>query len=125
MIKAMGYSVIATFVFAGATGTGNQGSNVSQFRQIAGQVTDAEMGKAIPDVSVSLHGSKLGTKTSPNGRYALEGVPSGSGTLVFAQPCYLRTAVELEGSEDIPRRIDVGLPFNHAESAARGCRRPH
>src|SRR5687768_13468588 len=39
-------------------------------RQVSGRVTD-ETGEAIPDVSVSLRGSSIGTTTNASGNYTL------------------------------------------------------
>lgn len=52
-------------------------------KTIAGRVTDAEKGEALPGVNVLLKGSTNGTVTDVNGRYTLI-IPEGPASLVFS-----------------------------------------
>ena len=48
---------------------------------VKGRVTDAETGEPIPGVNVALEGTERGTATDADGRFRLEGVPTGRYTL--------------------------------------------
>ena len=44
---------------------------------ISGRVTDASVGSGLPDVQVTVSGTRIGALTGPNGEYMLTGVPAG------------------------------------------------
>ena len=75
-----------TALFAqGATGT------------ISGRITDASIGRGLPDAQVTVTGTRIGTITGPNGEYTLNGVPTGSRTVT----------VRRIGYQAVTRPIDV------------------
>src|SRR5436853_4838034 len=48
---------------------------------ISGRVTDASLGRGLPDVQVTVSGTRIGAITGPNGEYTLTGVPAGPRTI--------------------------------------------
>mgnify|MGYP001071398453 CR=1 FL=1 len=121
-VTVMVSGVLAALALAAYTG--GQAAGGGESLQIIGVVTEPESGRPVSGVSVYVQGTQIGTKTNAAGQYMLDAVPLGEGAVVYAQPCYRETAVRLKGSEESPLVIDVGLPFNYADSAALGCRRP-
>nr|WP_068886945.1 SusC/RagA family TonB-linked outer membrane protein [Pedobacter panaciterrae] len=73
------------------------GSAMAQDRTITGTVTDKEDGKPLPGVTVVVKGSKIGTQTSGDGKYALS-VPSGSTELTFSYLGYISQTATISGS---------------------------
>ena len=69
------YALCAVLLFFGS-------SVFAQSRTITGTVTD-DAGNPLPDVSVLVKGTQIGTVTSPNGSYSLS-VPANAVTLVFS-----------------------------------------
>jgi len=47
---------------------------------ISGRVTDASVGRGLPDVQITVTGTRIGALTGPNGEYTLTGVPTGPRT---------------------------------------------
>ncbi|NRF38518.1 SusC/RagA family TonB-linked outer membrane protein [Pedobacter foliorum] len=73
------------------------GAAMAQDRTITGTVTDKEDGKPLPGVTVLVKGSKNGTQTGGDGKYALS-VPSGSTELIFSYLGYTSQTVTISGS---------------------------
>src|SRR5690349_4906944 len=46
-------------------------------RRITGVITDRAAGAPVPNVTISIVGSQLGTRSGPDGRYTLAEVPAG------------------------------------------------
>ena len=77
---------------------------------VAGRVTAAGEGGALPGVNVRLEGTVRGTTTGARGEYRIAGVPAGRRTLVFSLVGYLRVVrpdvIVEEGKETV---LDVAL----------------
>ena len=73
------------------------GSAMAQDRTITGKVTDKEDGKPLPGVTVLVKGSKVGTQTGGDGKYALT-VPSGSNELTFSYLGYNLQTLAISGN---------------------------
>ncbi|WP_448636115.1 SusC/RagA family TonB-linked outer membrane protein [Pedobacter panaciterrae] len=73
------------------------GSAMAQNRTITGTVTDKEDGKPLPGVTVVVKGTKNGTQTGGDGKYALS-VPSASAELVFSYLGYVSQTVAASGN---------------------------
>src|SRR6266516_931517 len=48
---------------------------------VSGRVTDAAIGRGLPDVQIIVTGTRIGAVTGANGEYTLVGVPIGARTL--------------------------------------------
>ncbi|NQX55661.1 SusC/RagA family TonB-linked outer membrane protein [Pedobacter panaciterrae] len=72
-------------------------SAMAQDRTITGTVTDKEDGKPLPGVTVLIKGSKVGTQTGGDGKYAIS-VPSGSTELTFSYLGYTVQTLAISGS---------------------------
>ncbi len=79
------------------------GTAMAQDRTITGTVTGKEDGLPLPGVTVVVKGTKNGTQTGADGKYALS-VPSGSVELVFSYLGYVSETIA--GSSGI---VDVSL----------------
>ena len=55
---------------------------------ISGRVTDASVGRGLPDVQVTVSGTRIGALTGPNGEYMLTGVPAGQRTITVRRIGY-------------------------------------
>ena len=76
---------------------------------VAGVVTDAETGDAIPNASVSVTGSGLETVASSTGQYVLAGLPAGRVTVEASAYGYASsTATVTVGDGDLAR-LDLAL----------------
>ena len=91
---------------------------------IAGIVTNAEDATPLGGIQVHVEGLGLGTFTNAAGEFLIFGVPVGERQIRFEGQCHYGVAVDVAvtGRESDVRRIDVGLPFNHMEARALGCR---
>jgi TonB-dependent SusC/RagA subfamily outer membrane receptor len=58
---------------------------------VSGRVTDASIGRGLPDVQVLITGTRIGAVTGPNGEYTLNGVPIGARTLTVRRIGYQPT----------------------------------
>ena len=58
---------------------------------VSGRVTDASLGRGLPDVQVLITGTRIGAVTGPNGEYTLNGVPIGARTLTVRRIGYQPT----------------------------------
>ncbi|WP_285059820.1 SusC/RagA family TonB-linked outer membrane protein [Pedobacter ginsengisoli] len=73
------------------------GSAMAQDRTITGTVTGKDDGQPLPGVTVLVKGTKIGTQTGSNGKYALS-VPSGATTLEFSYLGYATQSVAISGN---------------------------
>src|SRR5687768_12331993 len=48
---------------------------------VSGRITDSSIGRGLPDVQVTVTGTRIGAITGPNGEYTLVGVPTGNRTI--------------------------------------------
>jgi TonB-linked SusC/RagA family outer membrane protein len=80
------------------------GSAMAQDRTITGTVTEKESGQPLPGVTVLVKGTKIGTQTGANGKFALS-VPSNGTQLEFSYLGYVTQSIAL-GSSDL---VDVSL----------------
>ncbi|MDQ6769245.1 MAG: TonB-dependent receptor [Gemmatimonadota bacterium] len=55
---------------------------------ISGRVTDASIGRGLPDVQIIVTGTRIGAITGPNGEYTLVGVPPGPRTITVRRIGY-------------------------------------
>src|SRR5207244_10624682 len=55
---------------------------------VSGRVTDASVGRGLPDVQIIVTGTRIGAVTGPNGEYTLVGVPVGARTLTVRRIGY-------------------------------------
>jgi len=74
-------AIVSPFALAAQQATGT----------VSGRVTDASVGRGLPDVAVLVTGSRLGTQTGPNGEYTISGVPVGARTLTVRRIGYQAT----------------------------------
>ena len=58
---------------------------------VSGRVTDASIGRGLPNVQILVTGTRIGAVTGPNGEYTLIGVPVGSRTLTVRRIGYQPT----------------------------------
>ncbi|MEM1055410.1 MAG: TonB-dependent receptor [Bacteroidota bacterium] len=81
----------------------------AQTGTIAGRVTDAATGDALPGATVAVVGTMLGAATEADGRYRIERVRAGSASLRISFVGYVPrdTVVTVREGETI--RLDVGL----------------
>ncbi|WP_256002608.1 SusC/RagA family TonB-linked outer membrane protein [Pedobacter deserti] len=77
---------------------------MAQDRTITGTVTGQDDGLPLPGVSILVKGTKVGTQTSSEGRYAIT-VPAGSTELVFSYLGYVSQTVTLPSGNV----VDVAL----------------
>ncbi len=84
---------------------------MAQNRTITGTVTGKDDGKPLPGVNVIVKGTKIGTQTGSNGKYALS-VPSGSSQLEFAYIGYASQTIA--ASSDV---VDVALSADNRDLA--------
>lgn len=78
-------TVVLVLLFAGGSASGLDAqapAAVAPTGQITGGVVDKATGRVIPDVSISVVGTALVTKSDLNGRFRINGVPVGSLSLV-------------------------------------------
>ena len=59
--------------------------------KIAGRVTDAENGQALPGVDVVIEGTMMGASTNADGYYTILNVPPGTYTVKFSIIGYSKT----------------------------------
>jgi TonB-dependent SusC/RagA subfamily outer membrane receptor len=79
---------------------------------VRGRVTDGGSGRAVPDVQVTVSGTRIGATTSANGEYTLSLVPLGARTLVARRIGYqpaTRVVTVTDGANvvDIPLHVSA------------------
>ena len=105
MRKATVLSLAILFCFAVSLYAG-------QYGKIAGRVTDAENGQALPGVDVMIEGTSVGTSTNVDGYYTILNVPPGEYTLRFNLIGYAKTTVK-----NVRVEIDLTSTINQTLSA--------
>jgi len=76
---------------------------------VSGRITDASIGRGLPDVQVTVNGTRLGTVTGPNGEYAINGVPAGSRTLTVRRIGYQPTTRDVQVVPGTTTTADVAV----------------
>jgi TonB-dependent SusC/RagA subfamily outer membrane receptor len=76
---------------------------------VSGRITDASIGKGLPDVQVTVTGTRIGAVTGTNGEYTLVGVPVGSRTVVARRIGYQPTSREVQVAAGTTATADVAL----------------
>src|SRR5207237_2891623 len=71
-------SILAPFVLAAQQATGT----------VSGRVTDASVGRGLPDVQVLITGTRIGAVTGPNGEFTMTGVPVGARSITVRRIGY-------------------------------------
>lgn len=77
-----GLLIISVVLMAHSEGFGQE------LGEISGMVTDAETGKSLAEINVSVKGTTLGAATDRQGRYKISRVPPGSYALLFSAVGY-------------------------------------
>jgi TonB-dependent SusC/RagA subfamily outer membrane receptor len=76
---------------------------------VSGRVTDASVGRGLPDVAVLVTGTRIGTLTGPNGEYTITGVPVGARTLTIRRIGYQPTTETITVVPGATATADVAL----------------
>jgi len=92
-------AIVSPFALAAQQATGT----------VSGRVTDASVGRGLPDVAVLVTGSRLGTQTGPNGEYTISGVPVGARTLTVRRIGYQATTETVTVVPGATATADVAL----------------
>jgi TonB-dependent SusC/RagA subfamily outer membrane receptor len=76
---------------------------------ISGRVTDASLGRGLPDAQVTINGTRLGAVTGPNGEYTLTGVPTGQRTITVRRIGYQPVSQTVQVLPGATATADVAL----------------
>ena len=76
---------------------------------VTGRITDASLGRGLPDVQVIVTGTRIGAITGPNGEFTLVGVPAGSRTLTVRRIGYQATTRTVQVAAGATATADVAL----------------
>jgi len=76
---------------------------------VSGRVTDASVGRGLPDVQIIVTGTRIGAVTGANGEYTLVGVPVGSRTLTVRRIGYQATIQPVTVVSGSTTTADVAL----------------
>jgi TonB-dependent SusC/RagA subfamily outer membrane receptor len=90
---------VTPFVLAAQAATGT----------VSGRITDASIGRGLPDVQVTITGTRIGAITGPNGEYTLVGVPAGSRTITARRIGYQPTTRTVDVVSGSTATADVAL----------------
>ncbi|HEX9607520.1 MAG TPA: TonB-dependent receptor [Gemmatimonadaceae bacterium] len=92
-------AIVSPFALAAQQATGT----------VSGRVTDASVGRGLPDVAVLVTGTRIGTLTGPNGEYTISGVPVGARTLTIRRIGYQPTTQTVTVVPGATATADVAL----------------
>ena len=92
-------AIVSPFALAAQQATGT----------VSGRVTDASVGRGLPDVAVLVTGTRFGTLTGPNGEYTITGVPVGARTLTVRRIGYQPTTETVTVVPGATATADVAL----------------
>lgn len=92
-------AIVSPFALAAQQATGT----------VSGRVTDASVGRGLPDVAVVVTGTRFGTLTGPNGEYTITGVPVGARTLTVRRIGYQPTTETVTVVPGATATADVAL----------------
>ncbi|HMI45252.1 MAG TPA: carboxypeptidase regulatory-like domain-containing protein, partial [Gemmatimonadaceae bacterium] len=76
---------------------------------VSGRITDASIGRGLPDVQVLITGTRIGAVTGPNGEYTLVGVPTGSRSITVRRIGYQATTRAVQVLPGATATADVAL----------------
>ena len=76
---------------------------------VSGRVTDASVGRGLPDVQILVTGTRIGAVTGPNGEYTLVGVPVGPRTLTVRRIGYQPTTQPVTVALGSTTTADIAL----------------
>jgi len=76
---------------------------------ISGRVTDASVGRGLPDVQITVTGTRIGALTGPNGEYTLTGVPTGPRTITVRRIGYQPATQAVQVVPGATATADVAL----------------
>jgi TonB-dependent SusC/RagA subfamily outer membrane receptor len=76
---------------------------------ISGRVTDASVGRGLPDVQITVTGTRIGALTGPNGEYTLTGVPTGPRTITVRRIGYQPATQAVQVVPGATTTADVAL----------------
>ena len=76
---------------------------------VSGRITDASIGRGLPEVQVTITGTRIGTVTGANGEYTLTGVPVGSRTVIARRIGYQPTTRVVDVVSGATATADVAL----------------
>jgi len=76
---------------------------------VSGRVTDASIGRGLPDVQILVTGTRIGTITGSNGEFTLVGVPVGERTLTVRRIGYQPTTRAVTVTSGATTTADVAL----------------
>jgi TonB-dependent starch-binding outer membrane protein SusC len=76
---------------------------------ISGRVTDASLGRGLPDVQVTVSGTRIGALTGASGEYTLTGVPAGQQTITVRRIGYLPVSHTVQVLPGATATADVAL----------------
>lgn len=76
---------------------------------ISGRVTDASVGRGLPDVQIIVTGTRIGAVTGPNGEYTLTGVPTGPRTITVRRIGYQPATQAVQVVPGATATADVAL----------------
>jgi outer membrane receptor protein involved in Fe transport len=78
--------------------------------KIAGKITDATTGEALPSVNIMVHGTQLGAITDINGNYVILNVPPGVYTVSVSMISYRKQDLkDIRVNVDFTTRLDIKL----------------
>ncbi len=76
---------------------------------VSGRVTDASVGRGLPDVQIIVTGTRVGAVTGANGEYTLNGVPIGARTLTVRRIGYQPTTQAVTVVPGSTATVDIAL----------------
>lgn len=82
---------------------------LAQTGALEGRVVDAQSGKTLPGVNVTVEGTELGTSTSQRGEFRIKGVPVGTQTVVTSFVGYKTTQREVRVRPGQTTRLQITL----------------
>ncbi|MFL5486299.1 MAG: TonB-dependent receptor plug domain-containing protein, partial [Gemmatimonadaceae bacterium] len=92
-------ALLSPFVLAAQQATGT----------VTGRVTDAAIGRGLPDVQVTVNGTRIGAITGPNGEYTITGVPVGARSITVRRIGYQPTSQPVTVTAGSTANVDVAL----------------
>ncbi|MFL5551370.1 MAG: TonB-dependent receptor domain-containing protein, partial [Gemmatimonadaceae bacterium] len=96
---ALALAILSPFVLAAQQATGT----------VTGRVTDAAIGRGLPDVQVTVNGTRIGAITGPNGEYTITGVPVGARSITVRRIGYQATTQPVTVTAGTATNVDVAL----------------
>jgi TonB-dependent SusC/RagA subfamily outer membrane receptor len=76
---------------------------------ISGRVTDASLGRGLPDAQITINGTRIGALSGPNGEYTLAAVPAGQRTITVRRIGYQPVSQTVQVLPGATATADVAL----------------